>query len=69
MMRSHTPPVSIEISMFILRVIDYYNQKILELKDGGHYNAAAALAYNRDHLCAPSVDAKWGIKRQESYDY
>lgn len=45
------------------RVIHYYNQKILELKDGGHYDAAVALEYNRDHLCAPSVDAKWGDKK------
>ena len=54
------------------RVIAYYNQKIYELKDGGHYNAAVALEYNRDHLCAPSVDPKWGnreaklVERQES---
>ena len=45
------------------RVIAYYNQKIRELEDGGHDDAAAALEYNRDHLCAPSVDAKWGNKK------
>ena len=45
------------------RVIAYYNQKIRELEDGGHDDAAAALAYNRDHLCAPSVNAKWGDKK------
>ena len=45
------------------RVIDYYNGKILELKEGKHYDAAVALEYNRDHLCAPSVNAKWGDKK------
>lgn len=45
------------------RVIAYYNQKIYELKDGEHYDAAVALERNRDHLCAPSVDAKWGDKK------
>jgi len=45
------------------RVIDYYNEKILELKEGKHYDAVVALEYNRDHLCAPSVNAKWGDKR------
>ena len=44
------------------RVIACYNQKICELKDGGHYRAAAALEHNRDHLCTPSVDQKWGNK-------
>lgn len=45
------------------RVIAHYNQKIRELEDGGHDGAAAALGYYRDHLCAPSVDAKWGDKK------
>ena len=45
------------------RVIERYNQKICELKNGGYYNEAAALAHNRDHLCAPSVNAKWGNKK------
>ena len=45
------------------RVIAYYNQRIRELEDGGHDDAAAALEYNRDHLCAPSVDPKWGDKK------
>ena len=45
------------------RVIDYYNQKIDELKNGHHYNTAAALQSNRDHLCAPSVHPKWGDKK------
>ena len=45
------------------RVIDYYNQKIHELKDGGHYDAVVALEYNRDYLCAPSVNTKWGDKK------
>ena len=44
------------------RVIACYNQKISELKGGRHYRAAAALEHNRDHLCTPSVDAKWGNK-------
>ena len=44
------------------RVIACYNQKICELKDGKHYRAAATLERNRDHLCTPSVDAKWGNK-------
>ena len=45
------------------RVIDYYNGKILELKEGKHYDAAVVLEYNRDLLCAPSVDPKWGDKK------
>ena len=45
------------------RVIAYYNQKILELKEGKHYDAVVALEYNRDHLCAPSVNAKWGDRK------
>lgn len=45
------------------RVIAHYNQKIRELEDGGHDDAAAALGYYRDHLCAPSVNAKWGDKK------
>lgn len=45
------------------RVIAYYNQKIRELEEGGHDDAAAALTYNRNHLCAPSVDAKWGDRK------
>ena len=44
------------------RVIKHYNKKIDELTTGGHYNAAAALEHNRDLLCAPSVDTKWGNK-------
>ena len=44
------------------RVIERFNKKICELESGKHYNAAMALAYNRDHLCAPSVDLKWGDK-------
>ena len=44
------------------RVIAFYNQKIYDLKGGGHYRAAAALEHNRDHLCTPSVDVKWGSK-------
>ena len=45
------------------RVIAYYNQKISELKNGHHYEAAAGLQSNRDRLCAPSVNAKWGDKK------
>ena len=45
------------------RVIAHYDQKINELEDGGHDEAAAALMYNRDHFCAPSVDPKWGDKK------
>lgn len=45
------------------RVIVHYNQKIRELEDGGHDDAAAALGYYRDHLCAPSVNAKWGDRK------
>lgn len=48
------------------RTIEYYNRKISELIDGGHYEEAAALEYNREHLCAPSVNSKWEIKMQES---
>ena len=44
------------------RVTTYYNQKICQLQDGGHYRAAAALEYNLAHLCAPSVNKKWGNK-------
>ena len=44
------------------RVIAYYNQKIYDLKEGRHYREAAALEHNRDHLCNPSSDAKWGYK-------
>ena len=45
------------------RVIAYYDRKICELEDGGYDDAAAALGHNRDHLCAPSVDPKWGDKK------
>ena len=45
------------------RVIAHYNQKIRELEDGGHDDVAAALEYNRDHLRAPSVNAKWGDRK------
>ncbi len=45
-----------------LRAIKYYNRKISELKNGGHYKEAAALEHNREHLCAPSVNPKWGNK-------
>lgn len=45
-----------------VHAIEYYNRKISELKDGGHYKEAAALEHNRDHLCAPSVNPKWGDK-------
>lgn len=44
-------------------VIDHYNQKIYELKEGKHYDAAAALEHNRDHLRSPSIDPKWGNKK------
>ncbi len=43
--------------------IEYYNGKISELINGGHYEEAAALEYNREHLCAPSVNPKWGDKK------
>ena len=45
------------------RVIAYYNEKISELKNGQHYEAAAGLQSNRDRLCAPSVNAKWGDRK------
>ena len=45
------------------RVMAHYDQKIRDLENGGHDEAAAALTYNRDHFCAPSVDSKWGNKK------
>ncbi len=42
------------------RVIDLFNKKIEKLEDQGHDYAASTLEYDRDHLCAPSVDARWG---------
>lgn len=45
------------------RVVAYYNQKIYELKEGGHYDADAALEHNRDHLSAPSINPKWGNRK------
>ena len=45
------------------RVLEYYNQKIHELENSGHYREAAALEHNRDCLCAPSVDPKWGDEK------
>ncbi len=45
------------------RVLSHYDQKISDLENGGHDEAAAALTYNRDNLCAPSVSPKWGNKK------
>ena len=44
------------------RVQDLYDRKILELQNDGHEYVAELLIYDRDHLCAPSVDARWGKK-------
>lgn len=45
------------------RVIGYYNRKICELEKGGYHIEASYLEHNRDHLCATSVDAKWGDRK------
>lgn len=42
------------------RVIALFNEKIEELEDQGHDYAASILETDRDHLCAPSIDARWG---------
>jgi hypothetical protein len=42
------------------RVIDLYDARIAELEEAGHDYVAAALETDRDHLCSPSVDARWG---------
>ena len=49
------------------RVIEHYNKKIRELKNGGHYREAAALELNRESLCAPSVDPEWGNKKAKLF--
>jgi hypothetical protein len=42
------------------RVIALYNQRIAERQAAGNWTSAAALETLRDHLCAPSVAARWG---------
>ncbi len=42
------------------RVIAVFNQKISDLENAGHDYVASVLEYDRDHLMAPSVDARWG---------
>ena len=39
---------------------DAFTNRIQQLLAAGRPYLAAMLEYNRDHLCAPSVDAKWG---------
>lgn len=45
------------------RVIALYNQRISELDSDGQYRVAATLEYDRDHLCAPSIDPMWGDRQ------
>jgi hypothetical protein len=40
--------------------IQAFNQRIALMLKAGKTWIAAALQRNRDHLCAPSVDPKWG---------
>ena len=49
------------------RVVGHYNQKIRELENEGYYREAAALDHNRDCLCAPSIDPKWGNKKAKLF--
>jgi hypothetical protein len=42
------------------RVITLFNQRIADLESAGHDYVASVLEYDRDHLMAPSVDARWG---------
>jgi hypothetical protein len=42
------------------RVIALFNQRIADLENAGHDYVASVLEYDRDHLMAPSVDARWG---------
>jgi hypothetical protein len=44
------------------QTIQLYNRRITELYNAGHVHVAATLEYDRDHLRAPSVDARWGDK-------
>ena len=37
-----------------------FDRRILQLLKAGNTFLAAALERNRDHLCSPSVDRKWG---------
>jgi hypothetical protein len=37
-----------------------FNRRIAQMQRLGKIWIAAALARNRDHLCAPSIDSKWG---------
>jgi len=45
------------------RVIALYNQRISDMENSGHDYVAAILEYDRDHLRAPSVDARWGDRQ------
>lgn len=42
------------------RAVDLYNQRIQQADDAGHPYIASLLETDRDHLCAPSVDSRWG---------
>ena len=42
------------------QVIALYNQGISELESEGRYYTASILERNRDYLCTPSVDSRWG---------
>lgn len=42
------------------RVVALFNQKIELLRQNQQFYAAIWLRFNRDSLCAPSVDSRWG---------
>ena len=42
------------------RVIALYNQRIAELESEGRDYTASILERDRDYLCTPSVDSRWG---------
>ena len=47
-------------SQAYIRAIQLYNKYIKEFDEKGLATQVALLQYNRDHLCAPDRDARWG---------
>ena len=45
------------------RVMALYNQRISELESEGKDDIASMLEHDRDHLCTPSVDSRWGDRQ------
>ena len=45
------------------RTVALYDRRIAELENAGRDYVASVLEYDRDHLRAPSVDARWGDRQ------